>query len=396
VPLSFAFWAREPENFIYTYLSKRKVAGFDQAVNQAKALGVGINLYNLVSKVDRLANVGYPKEPEYTALCEKVLGYRISTLQSENGHQAGISTSPYEYIPIEAMGEGVSSLLGLITDLCMADGNLFLVEELENDIHPEGLKAILDVIVEKSSSSQFIVSTHSNIVTKYLGSAPGAKVFNVELDYQPGTIPTSRISEVEPTPEARIPVLRRLGYELYDFDLWEGWLILEESSAEVIIKDYLTPWFAPKLSRVRTVSTGGTGNVGATFADFQRLFLFTRLEPQYKERAWVIADGDDTGKQVIERLQSDFKTWPQDHFRTWGETDFERYYPARFTAQVDAALAQAHGAKPKAKKRLLDEVKQWCDECETEAREAFEESADEVIGVLKGIEQELFGGVEQE
>jgi predicted ATP-dependent endonuclease of OLD family len=58
----------------------------------------------------------------------------------------------------------------------MADGNLFLVEELENDIHPEGLKAILDVIVEKSSSSQFIVSTHSNIVTKYLGSAPGAKV----------------------------------------------------------------------------------------------------------------------------------------------------------------------------------------------------------------------------
>src|SRR5262249_19596834 len=155
----------------------------------------------------------------------------------------GIPVGKHDFIYVEDMGEGVSSLLGLIASLCMADGNLLLIEEPENDIHPEGLKALLRSIVEKSANNQFIVSTHSNIVTKHLGAAPGGKVFKVELNYQPGQVPTSTIEEIPGTPEARIDVLRELGYELYDFDLWNGWLILEEASAERIIRDYLIPWF---------------------------------------------------------------------------------------------------------------------------------------------------------
>jgi hypothetical protein len=382
--------AREPDNFIYTYLSKRKVTVFDQEVNKPKMEAVSGNLQNIVSKIDRLANPDFPKSGEYSTLCEQVLGFRVSTHGSAIGHQAGILVSTYDYIPIEAMGEGVSSLLGLITDLCMADGNLFLIEEVENDIHPEGLKTILNAIIEKSSTNQFIVSTHSNIVTKYLGSAPDAKIFNVELDYRPATVPTSTITEVDPSPQERMRVLRQLGYELYDFDLWEGWLILEESSAELIIRDYLIRWFAPKLSRVRTVSAGGTGKLGPTFEDFRRLFVFTHLETQYKDRAWVVADGDDSGKRVVERLQQKFKTWPSDHFRTWNESDFESYYPARFSTEVAKVLALPHDAKPEPKAELLRNVVQWCDENEAEARAAFEQSAPEVISLLQEIERILF------
>jgi hypothetical protein len=380
--------AVEPNNFIYTYLSKRKVLHFDRVVDLDKSQSIRSDLHYLVAKVARLSNPDYWHYHEYTKLCNDVLGFRITTYPALGGQQAGIPIGEHGHIPIESMGEGVSSQLGLITDLCMADGNLFLIEEPENDIHPEGLKMLLNVIVEKSKTNQFIVSTHSNIVMRYLGAAPDSKVFEFESEYKRNEIPTSVIREVEPTPQARIEVLRRLGYELSDFDLWDGWVILEESSAEIIIK-YLTPWFVPGFARVRTVAAGGTSKVGPTFEDFRRLFLFAHLELQYRGRAWVIADGDDEGKKVVAALKGKYKTWPSDHFTTWSRPDFEHYYPAQFAEQVKEALAKPHHEKRAAKKALLDEVKAWCNANPEEAKAEFETSAAEVIGKLREIDQAL-------
>lgn len=382
--------AQEPNNFIYTYLSKRKVFGFAREVNRDRTRAVQTDLRNLVAKVSRLANPDYVHAVEYDALCKAVLGFRISVHAAEdgNGQQAGIPVGSFGYIPLESMGEGVSSQLGLITDLCMADGNLFLIEEPENDIHPEGLKTLLNVIVEKSKANQFIVSTHSNIVTRYLGAAPDSKIFEFESTFKPNEIPTSTIREVEPSPEARITVLRRLGYELSDFELWDGWLILEESSAEIIIR-YLIPWFVPGLARVRTVAAGGTSKVEPTLEDFRRLFLFAHLEPQYRGKAWVVIDGDDAGKAVIAGLQAKYKDWPPDHFTMWSQPDFERYYPPRFTGQVEETLTRDHDGKRRAKKKLLDEVKEWCSANPKEAKAEFEQSAAEVIKVLQQIEADL-------
>jgi hypothetical protein len=384
------FAAQEPDNFIYTYLSKRKVLGFDREVNRDRTRAVQIDLRNLVAKVSRLANPDYVHAVEYDELCKAVLGFRISVHAAEdgNGQQAGIPVGSFGYIPLESMGEGVSSQLGLITDLCMADSNLFLIEEPENDIHPEGLKTLLNVIVEKSKTNQFIVSTHSNIVTRYLGTASDSKIFEFESTFKPNEIPTSAIREVEPSPEARIAVLRRLGYELSDFELWDGWLILEESSAEIIIR-YLIPWFVPGLARVRTVAAGGTSKVEPTFEDFRRLFLFAHLEPQYRGRAWVVVDGDDAGKAVIVGLKDKYKDWPPDHFTKWSQPDFERYYPPRFTEQVEETLTKDHDGKRKAKKKLLDKVKEWSNANPKEAKAEFEQSAAEVIKILHQIEADL-------
>jgi hypothetical protein len=68
---------------------------------------------------------------------------------------------------------------------------------------------------------------------------------------------TSTIKDLGTDPAARVAALSDLGYELYDFNLFDGWLILEESSAERIIRDYLIPWFVPRLTRVRTIAAGG-------------------------------------------------------------------------------------------------------------------------------------------
>jgi hypothetical protein len=159
---------------------------------------------------------------------------------------------------------------------------------------------------------------------------PSSKVFLVESTYEPNAIPTSTIREIEHTPKERIAVLRQLGYELYDFDLWEGWLILEESSAEVIIRDYLIPWFVPRLSRIRTLAAGGTSKVAPAFEDFRRLFLFTHLEPQYQGRAWVVVDGDESGKGVVLKLQTQYPVVARRYFRTLTEPGFEHYYPEIF------------------------------------------------------------------
>jgi predicted ATPase len=383
--------AVEPNNFIYTYLSKRKVMAFDPLVDRTRTLGVAPNLIYLVSKVARLANVDHPQASEYADLSKKILGFRVSTHASNMGQQAGVPVGNFDYIPIESMGEGVSSLLGLITDLCVAERNLFLIEEPENDIHPEGLKTLLGAIIDKSKNNQFIISTHSNIVTRYLAAAPNSKLFVVESDYVPNAIPTSTIREVERTPSARIEVLRQLGYELHDFDLSEGWLILEESSAEIVIR-YLIPLFVPRLSRIRTVAAGGVSKVEPTFEDFRRLFLFAFLEAHYKDRAWVIVDGDEPGKEVANKLQAKYSSWPDDHFRTWSEPDFERYYPKKFAERAAQVLAMPHNQKWKAKQELHSEVKKWADEAAVgEVQAAFEQSAVEVISVLKEIDQSLFG-----
>lgn len=381
---------KEPSNLIYPFLAKRKVTAFDQVVDAGKTSAITSNLQNLVSKVQRISTVGHPSEPEYTDLCQQVLGFRVTTHASPGGQQAGIHVGKFDYIPIENMGDGIPHLLGLVTDLCIADGNVFLIEELENDIHPEGLKALLRVIVEKSVNNQFFVSTHSNIVLRWLGGAPGARVFLTSLESGPGEVPSSVVTEVPATAHARGEILTQLGYELQDFDLWDGWLFLEESSAERLIRDQLVPLFAPGLSRLRTIAVGGTSKAEPTFEDFNRLFRFTHLEERYRNRAWVMLDGDAPGRDAIAGLQARYRDWQPAQFGTWGAEDFEAYYPTHFKDQAKAALALKGDSKRNAKRELLNEVLGWCKKTDEGTRRAsFEASAHEVIEVLRKIEDAL-------
>jgi hypothetical protein len=131
--------------------------------------------------------------------------------------------------------------------------------------------------------------------------------------------------------------------------------------------------------------------VEPTFEDFRRLFLFTHLEPQYHGRAWVIVDSDDEGNSVVRALKEKYKSWPIDHFKTWTKPDFEYYYPSKFAEQVTQTLAESHDRKPAAKKRLLDQVKAWCEVNPEEAKAAFADSALEVIEKLREIDDALRG-----
>ncbi|GIG85116.1 hypothetical protein Pen02_00520 [Plantactinospora endophytica] len=222
-----------------------------------------------------------------------------------------------------------------------------------------------------------------------LGAIPGAVVVHTTSD---GEIPPTSSYDVINSPASRISVLQDLGYELADLDLGEGWLIFEESSAERLAREFLIPWFAPRLLRLRTLAASGTSRLEPIMQDFRELFLFAHLEPMYRGRAWVIADGDRSGIAVIETLRRNFSGWPADRFINLNRTDFEMYYPSCFKDDAERALSEKDKRKRREAKRvLLNAVLAWIVEDEQVAKEAFADSAREVIDRLRAIESALLG-----
>lgn len=391
------FKNEEPNNIIYPYLSKRKVLDFSDQINEGNANSVHGNFTNLFSKIDRLVTPQFqPGNTEYINACKNILGFEISTIASPSGKKGVYYIHNQEHIPLTAMGEGVTNIIGLITDLCIAENKIFLIEELENDIHPNALKSLLKFIVEKSETNQFFISTHSNIVMKYLGGVQNSKIFNITSELSDAKIPNLFISKLQEVPnnvEDRMAVLENLGYEFNDFGLWTAWLFLEESSAEILIREYFINWFVPKLKdKLRTFSASSLSQIIPKFDDFNRLFVFLHLEPTYKNKVWVIIDSGEEETKIINTLRNTYTQngWNEDNFSQFSEHDFELYYPPRFRERVDLVLIEKDKQKKReAKKKLLNDVKQWILEDEKAAKEEFKVSAEFVINKLKEIAKSI-------
>jgi hypothetical protein len=221
-------------------------------------------------------------------------------------------------------------------------------------------------------------------VLKYLAARQDATILEVQAvpDVE---IPESTIRIVENTAAARREVLRKLGHELSDFDLYEGWLILEESSAERIIRDYLIPDHVPELrGRLRTLAAGGAEDVVPKYKDFQRLYLYAHLDPIYGSRTWVIVDAGEAGDKIANELRSKFSA-AAERFWQFENEEFERYYPTKFQPDVAKALAPADKKEKRAAKEAL--LKRVIGELNENAslREELSTSAAEVIEKLRKI-----------
>jgi hypothetical protein len=383
----------EPFNVIYPYLSKRKVAEFNESVSFEVTRNVSGRLDNLNAKINRLCKFGQPNSDAYYQACNNILGFVPSTVESTNGQKGAYVINAFENILLSEMGEGVTNLLGLIVDLCIANDQIFLIEEPENDVHPQALKQLLRLIEEKAGLNQFLISTHSNIVTKQLGAVADSRVFRTSMQYDSSKIPRSTVELVPEDPASRMRLLEELGYEPFDYSQWKGWLILEESSAETIIREILIPEFAPSLRlKLRTYAAGGRDQVERRFNDLRSLFVFIHLEESYKNKAWVIIDAGEEETQIIQRMRKVFEPsgWESAQFQQFSEHDFEKYYPDFFAEEVNSLLAiNKPQLKRQGKKELLEKVLTWARSNSAVSKEAFRQSADEVIKILKAIEKTL-------
>ena len=382
-----SFPAQAPQHYIVPFLAGRKTAGFSEDTRLQHAVTVRSDLHHLPAKIARLTNTTYPAHKAYTEACTAILGYPIYAVQSGNGQQIGIHAGMDDNITIEQMGDGVANILGLLAELTVSQGKLFLLEEPENDLHPAALKALLDLIVKSAEKNQFVISTHSNVVVTHLAAQLDSRLYKVSR-VDNSWPPEATIREVDRNPVDRTAVMRELGYSFSDFDLWEGWLILEESSAERIIKDYLIPWFAPGLKRVRLVSSGGVSEVGPTTNEFNRLVRFTHLETAYKGKVWVRVDGDEPGKKVVSDLKAFYPGWGDEQIQCFTEQQFESYYPLEFKEQAAVALAEKdRSTRRELKKKLLLDVVAWLEADEARGRKSLASSAASVIADLQAMEK---------
>jgi AAA domain, putative AbiEii toxin, Type IV TA system len=382
----------EPDHFIVPFMSKRKAVEYVQDVREEFVDAVKQDVSNLAAKLSRLANPSYPFHSKYVQACTDILGFAVTTIPAVNGQLPGIYLPTGAHIPISQLGEGVPNIVLFLANLAVSQGKLFLVEEPENDIHPKALKALLDLIIDSSTLNQFVISTHSHIVVSHLCSSQHSRLYQVAT--RQNAIPVeSAIAVVPDSPSERLAVLQDLGYELSDYELWDGWLILEESSAERIIRDFLIPWFAPNLTGIRTIAANGATKVGSLFEELHRLMLFTHLTPIYKEKSWVLVDGDPEGMAAVAQLIGKFPDYGPDRFKALEQRAFERYYPREFADRVEQTLALADMQQRRGSKRtLLDEVRNWLAENDERGRQALEVSAAEVIRVLKAIEAVVAAG----
>lgn len=379
----------EPNHFVVPFLSKRKAVSYIEDVRKEHVQRVDPDVSYLAAKLSRLANPAYPAHEQYSAACRAILGFVVTAIPASSGQLPGVYIDDDETLAIDQMGEGIPNIVQLLVCLVTSKGKLILIEEPENDLHPQALKALLGLVADSAQSNQFVISTHSNIVVQYLCGLPNSSLYKVASDYQVNP-PASKISLVAPASEARISVLQELGYAFSDFDLWDGWLILEESSAERVIRDYIIPFFAPRLSRLRTISAGGVDKIEAVLDDFVRLMVFTNLQPVYSGKTWVRVDGDVRGSRVVEELRQKFSGWPARRIECFVEGQFERFYPFVFADEVQKTLAISDRQKKRnAKRELLNDVIKWLEGDLDRARHALQESAASVIEDMKLIESDL-------
>jgi len=386
------FPGNEPENFIYPFLSKRKATKMSEQVNVTIADKVSENFENLNAKIDRLTSSDYPYHDSYIKACEDILGIRITTAPATKGKRAGYTIEHGKQIPLSAMGEGVTNVVGLLVNLAISQDKLFIIEEPENDIHPQALKSLLAIIAESSQKNQFIITTHSSLVLRILGAVQDACIFHVTSAFD-GKIPTATITQVPDTPDDRRMILHDLGYQMSDNDLWDAWIFFEESSIERIVNQFLLPLFTPSLQgRIRTYSAHSLSEVIPKFEDFNDLFVFLHLSPAYKNRVWVVVDGGNEEKSIIDRLRELYvpKKWESDRFSQLSQHDSEYYYPDEFSENIKTVLSQPSGkTRQEAKKTLLNEVLIWLNEDPNRAKIALETSAKEIIELLRRIEAEI-------
>lgn len=380
-------------NIYFPFLSRRKSSLVDETFNLKTSGEVRSDFKNLYARIQPLLDSGSEFHDAFMSACEDILGFKVHGYPSNSGMTIGLRVDNESRIALTEMGEGVLNILGLLVNIFSSDRRIFLIEELENDLHIGALKKLLTIIIDNVNRHQFFISTHNSVILRYLSAHRDTKVFEI-IRGMKDRIPTSVVSLTPSGPGSLLPVASRLGADFNDTWLFDGYLILEESSAESIIREILVPHFTPSLNgRLRTVASGGTSNLFERYTSSQSLFLFAHLSPVYKTRCWVRADSDLSGREEIDKLRKSFPTLEK-VFGNYSKECFEYYYPAHFASEVTRVLAvQDKRTRRDEKAKLLKSVLDWARDNPSQAKEQFSVSAAEVIDDLKYMAEVIDGRI---
>jgi hypothetical protein len=193
---------------------------------------------NISSKIDRvLSDREYPNHDQFRDCVVKILGFPLSSIMHDAGKIPGITIDEISSISIERMGDGVVQILFLLVELFNSKDKIFVLEEIENDLHPSSIIALCDLISKaEMRGNQFFISTHSNIVIRELAKCNSTSMYKIISELS-GKIPSSQIIKADSL-DAKIQLIEELGYDCYDIGMYKLWVVFEESSAQTFFRDY--------------------------------------------------------------------------------------------------------------------------------------------------------------
>lgn len=371
-----------PDHLFVPVLTRRRAAVFETTVAPDAAATVGLDDRSLSSRLTALGD--HPEGDRYRSLMQRLLGLSVSTLLVQGGVTPGIPLSTNTGIELARMGDGVRNMVLLATELAdQSRPRVFLIEEPENDLHPQALLALMEVLREASRHHQLIVTTHSDVVLRELGSLTGSRVYETSSTVK-DKIPTTTYRPLVDEFDRR-EALTNLGYT---HDLPIGWLVLEESTAETFIRSCLVPLLVPRLGMLRTAEAKGATNVTRTVTGLHRMVLFARLLQDDAPRAWVLVDGDKPGQDAVRELKRAFPAWPASRFATLPGPNLEHFYPPRFRDRVEAIAKAPRREQSRLKGELVEHVVAWA-HSDAGAVGELERSAAGLIAELRRIEGEI-------
>jgi predicted ATPase len=359
-------------------------SSYVNTIDEQAAQQVHPDQYNMPAVLDSATSRGNANANELLSALRKVIGEEVVSVPSFGGKTVGIYVNN-KVIKIDRLGSGVDRAVRMLVDMIGYQGRIFLLEEPENDLHPTALKNFLEVIDQCLGHNQLFVTTHSPVVLKYLAARADSAIFEVEK-VEGAELPTSTISRVDDNPSARRHVLNKIGHELSDFDLYDAWLILEESTMERLIRDVLIPRAVPELlGRLGTVASDGASDVEARVGALLKMFLYSRQEAIYRDKTWVCVDGDDAGKKALDDIRQKHPSVATARLYNAQRLNLEQYYPNEFRTEVDAALQLPDKRQRREQKRLLFQ-KVFAAMTEDDAlKQEFIENAKDIVGFLKSI-----------
>ena len=137
-------WSRD------TYLEQQKSAQFRSS---------SLDLYT-----SRLMNLNKKGSEAFDEMLERILGYPLKwTIDQEDNGQYIVDITKLDgaHHNSDGMGEGTLSLMFIVDALCGNDDEIVVIDEPELSLHPQLQLRLLKEILNKTKTSQVVISTHS-------------------------------------------------------------------------------------------------------------------------------------------------------------------------------------------------------------------------------------------